>query len=244
MIAALGDSYRFIAVDVRGRGQSQRDSDPRHYQPAVYARDMVALLDHLQLRTVALIGTSLGGLMSMLLGRMIPDRICGTVLNDIGPAIDKAGLNRIATYVGAVKPFADWETAAAAFAGNQQELFPDYGPEQWMAFARRCCRQTDSGEVVPDYDPEIARALGKARTGLLTRLAMWHLFKSLYAHPLLVIRGETSDILSEKTLQKMLRRHPDASAVTVPGVGHAPILDETEAVAGIAGFLSRLRDAA
>ncbi len=240
MIQALGDRYRYIAVDVRGRGRSERDPQPKNYSPTVYAADMVTLLDHLQLQSVVLIGTSMGGLMSMLLSRMIPNRLRGIVLNDIGPVIDQSGLERIATYVGEVRPFADWEAAAENIARIQAASFPGYGSEQWMAFARRTCHEIDSGEVLADYDPQIAKSLGNVKPGLLTRLAMWRLFKSMYKRPLLIIRGETSDILSQKTLHKMIRRHPNASTVTVPGVGHAPLLDEPEAVAAISGFLKGL----
>jgi pimeloyl-ACP methyl ester carboxylesterase len=240
MIEALGNRYRFIAVDVRGRGQSERATDPKTYNPGIYAGDMVALLNRLNIHAVALIGTSMGGLMSMLLSKMIPDRIHGVVLNDVGPVFETAGLARIASYVTEVKPVADWQTAADAVAENQKSIFPNYGPEDWMAFARRTFRELETGEVILDYDPEITKTLGEVKPGVLTRIAMWRLYKSMFPRPLLIIRGETSDILSEKTLQKMIQRHPDAKAVTVPGVGHAPILHEQEAVAGLSSFLARL----
>ena len=240
MIAALPDRYQFVAVDVRGRGQSDRDPDPEHYSPATYVGDMAALLDHLGLDRVALIGTSMGGLMSMIMMKAMPQRVRGVVLNDVGPVLERSGLDRIASYTSNVEPKAGWDDAAAAVAQVQADIFPDYGPEQWMAFARRTYRELDDGRVILDYDPAITRTVGQVRPGLLTRIAMWKLFKEMYKVPLLVVRGGTSDILSEKTAAKMVRRHPDARLATVPRIGHAPILDEPEAVGAIASFLAAL----
>lgn len=241
MITALGDRYRFIAVDVRGRGRSNRASDPATYTPQVYARDMGALLDTLGLAQVALIGTSMGGLMSMVMAKTMPKRLLGVVLNDVGPVLDRAGLDRIAAYAGKIVPFSDWDAAAAAIARTQSDIFPHYGPEDWLAFARRTCRETDAGEIVFDYDPAITRTVSDVRPGFLTRIAMWRLFNALKPTPLLVIRGETSDILAPATARRMVRRHPRASLTTVPGVGHAPMLDEPEAVAAISSFLETLK---
>lgn len=240
MIAKLNGRFAFVAVDVRGRGRSARDPDPSHYTPATYAGDMIALLDHLGLQRVALIGTSMGGLMSMLMMRTVPERVLGVVLNDVGPVLERAGLQRIAGYVTEVKPLADWTAAAEAVARVQADIFPDYGSDDWMAFARRTFRELPSGEVIPDYDPAITRTVGDVKPWIALRFAMWRLFKAMRKAPLLVIRGETSDILSERTAARMLRRHPDAALVTVPRVGHAPILDEPEAVTAIDAFLTRL----
>jgi len=240
MIEALGDRYQFVSVDVRGRGRSARDNNPKNYSPAVYAGDMAALLDHLELDKTALIGTSMGGLMSMIMMKAMPQRVRGVVLNDVGPVLGKTGLARIAAYASKVAPVSDWQTAAASVAQVQSKIFPDYGADDWMRFARRTYRELESGEVILDYDPEITRTVGDVKPGLLTRIAMWRLFKAMKAKPLLIVRGETSDILSPKTARKMLKRHPDASLATVPRVGHAPILDEPVAVTAIETFLAKL----
>ena len=240
MIAALPDRYQFIAVDVRGRGLSDRDPNTENYSPAIYAGDMAALLDDLNLKRVALIGTSMGGLMSMIMMKTMPDRICGVVLNDVGPVFEKSGLDRIAAYTSDTEPKAGWDDAARSVGEVQAEIFPDHGPQQWMAFARRTHRELDDGRVALDYDPAITRTVAQVRPGLLTRIAMWKLYKEMTKVPLLLIRGDTSDILSEKTAAKMIRKHPDASLVTVPRVGHAPILDEPEAVEGIRNFLTKV----
>ena len=240
MIEALPDRYQFVAVDVRGRGKSDRDPNPEHYSPALYVADMAALLDHLKLDRVALIGTSMGGLMSMIMMKAMPQRVRGVVLNDVGPVFEKSGLDRIASYTSNVEPKAGWEEAARAVGEVQADIFPDYGPEQWMAFARRTYRELDNGSVVLDYDPAITRTVGQVRPGLLTRIAMWKLYKETAKVPLLVVRGETSDILSERTAEKMLKRHPDAQLAIVPRVGHAPILEEPEAVQAISRFLAHV----
>ncbi len=240
MIDALGDGFRFIAVDVRGRGRSAWDPHPENYNPAVYVRDMAALLDHLELEKVALVGTSMGGLMAMLMMRTMPERIAGVVLNDIGPEVDKTGLARIGGYAGKITPFADWQAAARALKAVQGPLFPAFDDQQWLDFAHRTFRQAEDGRIIADYDPAIAQSLGKVRTGPLARFLMWRLFSHMKKRPLLVVRGANSDILSAATLARMLRRHPDSRAVTVPDTGHAPILDEPEAIAAIGPFLERL----
>ena len=240
MIEARGSDARFISVDVRGRGRSDRAEDPATYTPAIYAQDMLALMDHLSLDKALLIGTSMGGLMGMLMGKMAPERVQGLVLNDVGPVVEAEGLARIAAYSSAPTPVAGWTEAAAKVEQAQAIAFPDYGAEDWMAFARRTWREQADGSVLPDYDPEITRSLGDSKPSLTTKFAMWRLFGSLKAIPLLVIRGETSDILSAKTAKRMARRHPRSRLVTVPGRGHTPMLDEPVAVSAISDFLNRL----
>lgn len=240
MIAALPGHYRFIAVDVRGRGRSAFDPEPNNYNPVIYAKDMGLLLDKLGIARVSLIGTSMGGLISLLMTRRMPKRIAGVVLNDVGPVVEKEGIARIAGYAGKVRPVTGWESAAEAVKTIQGAAFPDLPEERWMDFARRTYRELPTGEVVLDYDPNIARSLGKVKPGALTNFALWRMFGGLKKTPLLVVRGETSDILSEKTALEMVRRHPDAKLATVPRVGHAPILDEPGAVSAITDFLARL----
>lgn len=240
MIDALATPWRFISVDVRGRGRSARDPDPANYSPATYARDMGTLIDELGLQRVALIGTSMGGLMAMVMMKSMPGRIAGTVLNDVGPQLEPAGLARISGYVGETEPLASWQEAADAVAAVQAPVFPDFGPEDWAAFARRTFRETDDGRIVLDYDPAITRTVGDVKPGWRTNFVMWRLFGAMKKRPLLIVRGATSDILSEATAQRMVRRHPDAELVTVPRIGHAPMLDEAEAVAAIRRFLQAL----
>lgn len=243
MITALPRHHRYIAVDVRGRGKSAYDPNPDNYKPQVYARDMIALLDTLGVKRAALIGTSMGGLISLLMMRAAPGRVAGIVLNDIGPAVEKTGIARIASYAGKVAPVTDWESAAAAVKTLQGAAFPDMTDERWMDFARRTYKQLPTGEVILAYDPGIARSLGKVKPGAITNFVMWRMFGASKKAPLLIVRGEISDILSAETAEKMVRRHPDASLATVPRIGHAPILDEPQAVSAITAFLSRLETA-
>jgi len=243
MIAALPGRFRYIAVDVRGRGRSAYDPQPKNYAPQVYAKDMLALLDHLGVRRAALVGTSMGGLISLLMIRKAPERVAGIVLNDVGPVVEQAGLDRIASYAGKMPPVTDWASAAAAVKTLQGAVFPDMPEERWMEFARRTYRETAEGAVVPDYDPNIAASLGKVKPGALTHFALWRIFGAAKKAPLLLLRGETSDILGRATAEKMVKRHPDARLVTVPRVGHAPLLDEPAAVSALNDFLSRLEAA-
>jgi pimeloyl-ACP methyl ester carboxylesterase len=240
MIAALPGRYRFIAVDVRGRGKSAHDPQPDNYDPRIYAKDMGGLLDKLGLSRVALIGTSMGGLISILMIRTMKERVAGIVLNDVGPVVEKDGIARIASYAGKVRPVTGWESAADAVKTIQGAAFPDMPEERWVDFARRTYRELPGGEVVLDYDPNIARSLGKVKPGALTNFFLWRVFGATKKAPLLVVRGEMSDILSARTAELMVKRHPDARLATVPRVGHAPILDEPQAVSAITDFLARL----
>jgi len=237
MIAGLGMSARFISVDIRGRGQSECDPDPAKYNPAIYAGDVLALLDQLKLERVQLIGTSMGGIISMILMTMIPDRIAAIVLNDVGPRVEPTGLQRIIRSAAPVTGFESWSVAAEAIARAQAVPYPHLTSEDWMAFARRTCRQLDDGQVVADFDPAIITGASDAKPGLMARLGMWRLFAQMKAVPLLVLRGEHSDILSAKTADRMVKRHKRASLATIPGVGHAPLLNEPESLSAIRHFL-------
>ncbi len=247
LISALFNSHssphEFIAVDVRGRGTSDYDANSSNYIPPVYVRDVLSLVDHLQLDKFALIGTSMGGIMSMLMMPLIGDRIAGVVLNDIGPSVEPVGLGRIGNYVGNDTEFADWESAAVAVKRNNHRVFPQYSDAQWMAFTQRTCRQRSSGKVVMDYDPRIKEAFRSVPAIGLARFMAWRLFAHMRKVPLLIIRGQTSDLLSDRNARRMVRRHGSAQLITVPGIGHAPMLDEPEVVPEIATFLKQLATA-
>ena len=240
MIEALDAPHRFISVDVRGRGRSQRDPNPKNYTPATYAGDMKVLLDTLGIEKAALIGTSMGGLMSVLMARKMKGRLRGVVLNDVGPKIEQAGIERIAGYVGKGKPVDSWQAAADEVARIQAAPFPTKTADDFMALARRTFRETENGQLEFDYDPAIMSAVAGVKPGWLTTFVAWRLFGALKQCPLLIVRGGISDLLSEQTLLNMVKRHGNAQSVTVPNVGHAPILDEPKAVDGIRSFLASL----
>ena len=134
-------------MDVRGRGLSDKDTSPDHYTPLTYAGDMKCLLDALSVEKVILIGTSMGGLMAMIMMNMIPQRILGVILNDIGPVLEQRGLDRISEYVGATEPKETMEDAAEAIATTQAGAFPDATPEFWQNFAKRTYRQREDGRL-------------------------------------------------------------------------------------------------
>ncbi|MEM9570500.1 MAG: alpha/beta hydrolase [Pseudomonadota bacterium] len=238
MIASLGDGHRFISVDVRGRGLSERTENPELYNPVQYAEDMIALLDHLGLKKVVLIGTSMGGLISMFIMNKAPERITGVILNDVGPVVERAGLERISEYASKRSVYADWNEAAQAIAETQRVAFPEYADDDWLAFAARTYCEQDGGGIVPDFDPNIMNAFTTKPPSRFAKFAMWRLFGKLKSTPLLIIRGENSDVFSAKTAKMMHHRHRNSRLVTVPGRGHAPMLDEAEAVRAIAEFLS------
>jgi pimeloyl-ACP methyl ester carboxylesterase len=239
--AAFAERYspgrRVIALDFRGRGSSDYDPLPARYVPVTYAGDVIQLLDQLMIEQAAFVGTSLGGLVTMVLAAMAPQRIAASILNDVGPELTDVGLDRIRSYVGKGARFATWEQAAEAIAANQLSVYPSYGPADWLAMAHRNCRERD-GAIIFDYD--MAIALSFETRGPAPKVDMWPLFKVIGQKPLLVVRGGISDLLSAEALEKMHEAVPDMKSVTVPGVGHAPMLDEPEAVAAIDAFLTGL----
>lgn len=239
LCAALNDDYRLIAVDQRGRGQSASDPNPDNYNPLVYSRDMFDLLDGLGIDEVIVIGTSMGGIISMVMATMDSSRFRAVILNDIGPVIDPAGLDRIRAYVGKHDPVAHWADAEAQVAARNAIAFPDYGAADWQRFARRLYREDASGRPVVAYDPAIAASLSD-RTEAPAAPDLWPAFSTLEAVPMLVVRGETSDILTPACVREMRRRHPDLDTVEIPGRGHAPMLDEPAAVAAIRHFLAKV----
>lgn len=236
-----GGGYRLIVPDVRGRGLSDRDPEPAHYSPAVYAQDMFALMDGLGIESAGLIGTSMGGLVAMAMAAMnrgrsreLPSRIGPVILNDVGAHLEPDALDRIGSYVGKSGPFADWDEAAAACRAVNGRVFPGFTDEDWMAFARRTCRESAAG-VEFDYDPAIAVPL----QGESEQVDLWPLWQAMDGLPVLVVRGATSDLITAGTVAKMGERHegPFASA-EVPERGHTPLLDEPAARTAIQAFLS------
>ncbi|KPF91125.1 alpha/beta hydrolase [Novosphingobium sp. AAP83] len=229
--------YRLVVPDQRGRGLSEYDSNPGNYRPDIYADDMFALLDGLGIAKVGLIGTSMGGLIAMIMVAAQPERIASIVLNDIGPHIEAAGLARIQGYVGPMQDAADWDEAAASCAAVNAIALPDFGRHDWLAFARRTCIQTPEGRIRFAYDPAIALSTQGTQPATLPP-DLWPLWGMLAEKPVLVLRGSHSDLLAAATVAEMGKRHGAAfTAVDVPNRGHAPILDEPVALSAIDAFL-------
>ena len=235
--AAHAGEWRVLAPDFRGRGLSDHDPQPQRYAPPIYAGDVLALLAGLGIDQAVFVGTSLGGIVTMLVGAAAPRLIAAAVLNDVGPEIDPAGLARIATYVGRPARFGSWQEAARALAAEHGPAHPNYGDGDWLKFARRVCRETEDG-IAFDYDMAIAENFRAAQDA--PAVDAWPLVRALAANPLLILRGETSDLLSPATAARMSALHPDAEVVTVPGVGHAPDLSEPEAAQAIERLLARV----
>jgi pimeloyl-ACP methyl ester carboxylesterase len=231
----IGPTRRVIIVELRGRGESGSASDPATYGPMTYLSDLELLLTQLKIKRVVAIGTSLGGIMTMLLAAAKPGRIAGALINDIGPVIEETGLDRIRAHVGKSQNWPTWIHAARDLADAQRAIYPDYDLTQWLGLAKRFNRLTPAGRIVPDYDMKIAEPMRQVPPEPAADL--WPAFAALKSVPLTILRGELSDILSAATAKEMVKRHPGAKLVTLPRVGHAPALDEPASIKAIDAFL-------
>lgn len=233
----LAGEWRVIAVDFRGRGLSQHDPQPANYVPPTYAADILKLLDQLGIADAVIFGTSLGGIVTMLLSTTDPERIAGAMINDIGPVIEEAGVERLRTYVGKGGAARSWAEAAEATAARNRLVFPSFTPDDWDRFARRLASERPDGSIQADYDMAIAQPFARSN-GM--GADPWRMIEGLADKPVLIVRGETSDLFSAATAERMRAALPKAELVTVPGIGHAPVLDEPDAAAGIDRLLARV----
>jgi pimeloyl-ACP methyl ester carboxylesterase len=230
-----------IAVDVRGRGQSDWDPNPMNYHPGTYVADVIGLMAHEVIAQAIFIGTSMGGLITMTLAAIAQQSIAAAVLNDVGPELSPVGLARIGGYVGQAGPIETWEDAAAYARATNGAAFPDMGAEDWDRFARRIFRE-DGGRPVLDYDPDIALAFRPPPGAPPAAMPdLWPLFSALTSgRPTLLIRGAASDLVDETIAEKMRQAAPLMAYAEVPRVGHAPMLTEPQAWSAIEVFLSPL----
>lgn len=234
----LAGDWRVLCPEMRGRGDSDYAKDPMTYQPMQYLQDLEALLAQEGIERFVAIGTSLGGLLTMLLAAANPARIAAAVLNDVGPEVSPEGLERIRGYVGQGRNFETWMHAARALQESSGDVYPDWDITQWLRYAKRIMVLGSSGRIAFDYDMKIAEPF-EAPAGATPQVDMWPLFDALATRPLLVLRGETSDILSAQTAAKMASR-PGVELVILPRIGHAPTLDEPESIAAIGRLLERV----
>ena len=224
-------AFRLIRMDARGRGQSQWTGSESYTVPQE-AKDALELLDHLGLDRAAILGTSRGGLIGMLIGALAPGRLAGLCLNDVGPELEQAGLERIKTYVGRA-PTARSHADLAARLPGYMPGFSDVPAARWRAEAEKHYTQTPDGLAIT-YDPALRQAF-------LTALAAppadgWPLFDALAGKPLALIRGANSDLLSQEVAAEMRRRRPDMIFAEVPGRAHIPFLDEPESLTALEAF--------
>ena len=230
--------WRVISIDLRGRGLSAFDPDPANYKPMVYVADILKMLDQLGIADAVFVGTSLGGLCTMALALTDRERIAGALLNDIGPVVDMAGIDRIAGYVGKEARFASWDDAVDQLAARNLDVYPDYTRPEWERFARRLARE-HGPDVVFDYDMRIADNFESA----VTAPEIWPLYQALDGRPVTILRGELSDLLSTEVAERMASEIGDVELVTVPRVGHAPSFDEPESIAALERLLDRVLEA-
>jgi pimeloyl-ACP methyl ester carboxylesterase len=236
LAAHLAPGRRVLCMDFRGRGGSDRDPDSSHYNALVEAQDVVAVLAALGVPKAAFIGTSRGGIVTMLMATLRADLIGAAVLNDIGPRLERAGLARIVAAVSAAPTsYPDWAAAAAAMQAANQSQLPGLTAADWMDFARAVLTEHE-GRPVPDHDPNL---LGGASLDPDRPIPeMWDQFAALDGVPLLTVRGALSDLFSAETLAEMQARIPTMQAVTVAGRGHVPFLTEPSALAAIDTLLA------
>ncbi len=229
---------RIIVIEYRGRGQSERDPDWRHYTVAVEATDIRQMLKALRITRAIFVGTSRGGLITMALAATAPQLIKACVLNDIGPVIETGGLQRIASYVGKGTMPKDWDEAVNRLKGSNTE-FTDLSDEEWQAFARSVFAEQDDGRLVLSYDPAIGNSLA-AIDFTKPFPSAWPLFELLKIYPVLTLRGENSDLLSDATLAEMKQRHRTMEMLVVPREGHAPFVGREHTARAIEDFVERV----
>ena len=229
--------WRVIAVDLRGRGLSDYDPNTMNCAPPVYVGDLLKFLDQLGIADAVFVGTSLGGIVTMVMAMQDSERMAGVLLNDIGPELARAGLDRIGGYVGQTAAFADWSAVTRSLIERNLDVYPDYGPADWDRFARRIAVEKD-GKIGYDYDPGIA--VGFAAAADAPPLSIWPCYEALAGRPVTILRGALSDLFAPEVAERMANAIPDVELVTVPNVGHAPALDEPESIAAIERLLQRV----
>jgi pimeloyl-ACP methyl ester carboxylesterase len=232
---ALASDFRVVVPEQRGRGLSDYAEDASRYSLLQYVEDTQGLIVELGLQRLSVVGTSMGGVMSFALNALSPGLIERAVINDIGPEIAQAGLDRIKSYVGVAGPFEDWEEATAYLSSITAEIFPDWTDAQWSDFARQCYIERE-GQIVIDYDPRIATPLATQSSDTEAE-TLWSLFESMAPVPSLLVRGELTDLLSPECVARMQKMHPSMEVLSVPNVGHAPMLNESGVTEAIRRFL-------
>jgi pimeloyl-ACP methyl ester carboxylesterase len=236
-LASHAEAARDVyALDSRGRGLSEHDRDWKNYSLLVELNDALDFMTMKGLHGAAVIGTSRGGVIAMMMAVLRPGAIGAAVLNDIGPVIEPEGLARITAYIGRMPVPADWEEAARVVYEMNMRQFPAVPAADWAEQARAWFNEDDNGLPALGYDPDLAKALS-VMDGPLPEL--WPQFGALAQIPVLAIRGENSDILSTGTFDEMRARHPRLKAFTVRGQGHAPLLTDAPTLSAIQAFLQR-----
>ena len=226
---------RVIVLESRGRGLSDWAKDPTQYTIPQELGDLLHVLDVLAISRAHFLGTSRGGLITMALATVRPDLIASSILNDIGPVIEPAGLLRIKSYVGKSVPLADYEQARSVLAKTHGAYFPSLSPDDWDIFARATWNESPTGLIL-SYDPQISLTL-KDYDPAQPAPDLWPLWQALAQKPSLLIRGDKSDLFSEETAKKMAQGYQHCTIHTVVGQGHAPLLRDTPTMEAVANFI-------
>lgn len=235
---ATAGPRRVLAVDLRGRGESEYDRNPENYNLLVELGDVVAILTALAVGPAVFVGSSRGGLLSMQLAVAHPTAIAGVVLHDIGPVIEPKGLARLRSYVGKLPQPRNFAEGAEILRSVFHGQFPNLTSEQWLAGAERTWRRERNGALVPTYDVNLSRSL--SAMDIETPLPpLWNEFEALARVPMLVIHGERSDILSAATVVAMAERHPGMETIEVPDQGHVPLLEGNDIIQRVTDFVAK-----
>jgi len=230
----ISGERRVLSPDYRGRGRSAYDPDWRKYQGLTYLNDILHLLAATGIERCVVVGTSLGGILAMALTAMRPMSVAGIVLNDIGPDVASAGLTRITDFIATDRPQPDWETAER-FIRRALSHLPIKDDGTWRNLTRGTFREGPDGLLHFDYDINLVKGLLKDRASVPD---LWPLFRATARVPMLVLRGEESDVLSEEGLARMVAERPDLLHVTVKDAGHVPSLAEPESREALDDFLA------
>ena len=229
---------RVLAVDLRGRGQSEYDRNPDNYNLLVELGDVAAILTALAAGPAVFVGSSRGGLLSMHLAVAHPTAIAGVVLHDIGPVIEPKGLARLRSYVGKLPQPRNFAAGGEILRSVFHGQFPNLTTEQWLASAERTWRQARNGALMPTYDVKLSRTLNAI--DIETPLPpLWNEFEALARVPMMVIHGERSDILSAATVAAMAVRHPGMETIEVPDQGHVPLLEGNDMIQRVIDFVAK-----
>lgn len=232
----LAPSYRLLALDLRGRGESEYDPNPMNYHPMTYVADTLKLLDAADVKAAVLIGTSLGGIVSMVMAALHPQRVQGLILNDVGPEVDPAGVERIKGHISKRVVLKSWQQVESTMRQIMAGDYPDFSDAEWQRFCRNLFREDDNGMPVPNYDPEIAVPILKNSVPA----DVWLAFKAITA-PTLLVHGGLSYVLNDSIVARMRKLMPDMGYVKLANRGHVPTLTEPESLAEIEPFLAACR---
>ena len=235
--AAGGKKRRVICPDYRGRGLSDFDPNWENYNLMVENGDILNVLTVAGIESAVFIGTSRGGLHTMVLSATRPGVLRGAVLNDIGPVIEQIGLIRIRNYVGKTPLPHSWDEAVDLLKNINAAHFTALSDAEWQVFARQIFRE-ENGKPVGAYDPNLVKPM----EGLDLTVpvpTMWPQFEGLANIPVMVVRGENSDLLTAETVDEMTKRHPNCVALNVPNEGHAPLLNDAPTIKAIAAFVAK-----